>query len=69
MTELMELEKALRGTAGERRGVVEETAVRILNLVKDTAKLASTNDSESVAEIYYRISNKKDNYKVTVFYL
>ena len=56
MTELMVLEKALRGEEGNKRGVVEETAIRILNLVKDTAKLASTNDSESVAEIYYRIS-------------
>jgi hypothetical protein len=57
MTELMTLEKALRGgEEGAKRGVVEETAIRILNLVKDTAKLASKNEPESVAEIYYRIS-------------
>eukprot|EP00026_Physarum_polycephalum_P000113 Phypoly_transcript_00113.p1 GENE.Phypoly_transcript_00113~~Phypoly_transcript_00113.p1 ORF type:complete len:2230 (+),score=343.31 Phypoly_transcript_00113:65-6691(+) len=56
MTELMTMERDQRGDDGLKEGVVEETAKKILNLVKDTAKLASTNDAESVAEIYYRIS-------------
>lgn len=57
MNELMEWERALNpGSGSAKRGGVEETAIRILNLVKDTAKLASTTDTESVAEIYYRVS-------------
>ncbi len=68
MTELIEWERALNrddstrreiGTeGGVKTGLLEQTAMKILNLVKDTAKLATTIDAESVADIYYRVQER-----------